>query len=82
MIYIHDNELNNIAELYLLHDITNPPKRAKNVNSHYSHNLHGCINTIKGRAKLKKLRIILDSGCSSTIVLRRLVRKLCSEKIL
>ena len=29
MIYIHDKEVNNIAELILLHYIINPPKRAK-----------------------------------------------------
>ena len=46
MIYIHDNEVNNIAECNLLHDITNHPKRAKNINSHYSHILHACMNTL------------------------------------
>ena len=47
MIYMHDNEVNNIAEWYLLHDITNPPKHAKNINSHYSPIFHGCINIRK-----------------------------------
>ena len=53
MIYIHDNEVKNIPEYNLLHDIINPPKRAKNINSHYSLIIHGCLNTRKGRAKFK-----------------------------
>ena len=36
LIHIHDNEVNNISEFNLLHDIINPPKFAKNINSHYS----------------------------------------------
>ena len=73
---IHDNEVNNIAEGNLLHDIINPPKHAKNINIHYSPILYGCMNTGKGRSKYKTLWIILDSGCSSTIIIRRLVEKL------
>ena len=53
MIYIHDNEVNIIAECNLLCDIINPPKRVKNMNSHYSPILHGCMNTRKGRVKFK-----------------------------
>ena len=51
MIHIHDKEVNNIAEFNLLHDITNPTKRAKNINSYYYPILHECLNTRKGRAK-------------------------------
>ena len=53
MIRIHNNEVNNIYEFNLLHDIINHPKRAKYLNNHYSHNLHGCINTRKLEAKFK-----------------------------
>ena len=67
MIYIHDNEVKNIAGCNLLHDIINPSKRDKNINIHYSHILHGCMNTRKGRAKFKNFQILLSSGCSSTI---------------
>ena len=80
MIHIHDNEVNNIAEYNLLHDIINPPKCAKNINIHYSPILHRCMNTIKGGAEFKSFQILLDSGCSSTIVMRRLVQNLCPEK--
>ena len=47
MTHIHDKEVNKIAECNLIHDIINPSKNAKNVNSHYSPILHGCMNTKK-----------------------------------
>ena len=31
LIHIHDNEVKNIAECNILHDIINPPTRAKNM---------------------------------------------------
>ena len=71
---IHNNELQNIAECNLLHDTINPPKRAKNLNNHYSPSLHGCMNTRKGKEKFKNFHIFLDNGFSSTIVMGRLVK--------
>ena len=53
IIYIHHNEVNNMAEYNLLHDINNPHKFTKNINIHYSHILHGCMNTGKGVSKLR-----------------------------
>ena len=76
LIHIHDNEVKNIAECNLLHDIISPPKCAKNINSHYSPIIHRFMNTRKGRLKF---RILWDSGCSSTIDMRRLVQKLWPE---
>ena len=38
------------------------------------------MNTRKGKAKFKNFRIILDSGCSSMIVMGRLVNKLYLDK--
>ena len=38
------------------------------------------MNTRKGKAKFKKFWILLDSGCSSTILIGRLVEKLYSKK--
>ena len=80
MTRIHNNEVKNISEYNLLHDIINPPKRAKNLNSRYAPILHGCINTRKDKAKFKNFRVLLDSGCSSTIVMGRLVEKLYPGK--
>ena len=44
---IHENKVNKISEYSLLHDIINPSKRIKNINSHYSHILPGYMNTQK-----------------------------------
>ena len=67
---IHGRDINNIAECNLLHDILNPYKRNKNMNFRYSPILHGCMNTLRGKARFKNLRILLDSECSHTIVMR------------
>ena len=80
MTRIHNNEVNNIAECNLLHDIIHPPKCAKNLNINHSPILHGCMNTRKGEAKFKCFRILLESRCSSIIVMRRLVERLHPEK--
>ena len=45
MIQIHEIEVNKIPELNLLHDISDPPKRAKHLNINYSPIIHGCMNT-------------------------------------
>ena len=75
MTRIHNNEVKNIAKCNLLHDIINPPKRTKKLNIHYSPILHGCINTTKNKARFKFFRILLESGCSSTILMGRLIEK-------
>ena len=80
MIYIHDDEVNNISECNLLHDIINPPKRAKNINSHYSPILHGCMNIRKGISKFKNFLILLNSVFSSTIVIIGTFERICPEK--
>ena len=38
------------------------------------------MNTRKGKATFKNFRILLDSGCSYTIVIGRLVEKLHPDK--
>ena len=58
----------------------NPPKRAKQLNGCYYPIIHGCINNILGRESFKNFRILLESGCSSTISMRRLVEKTRLEK--
>ena len=75
MMRIHNNDVNNIAECNLLHGIINYPKRAKNLNSHYSPILHGCMNNRGGKERFKNFQILLESGCSSIIVMGRLVKK-------
>ena len=57
-----------------------PPKCTKNLNIHYSPILHVCMNNRIVKARFENFRILLDSGCSSTIVMGRLFEKLCLEK--
>ena len=71
MNHIHDNKVNNIAEWNLLHDILNTPKCTKNINRHCSLILHGCMNTRRGKSLFDNFLILLDSDCSSTVVMRR-----------
>ena len=82
MIYIHDNEVKKIAEFNLLHDIINPPKRAKKINSHYYPIIHVCMNTRKGRANFKNFQIILDSGCNPTVLMGRIVENYTLKNML
>ena len=44
----HNKKVNNISEWNLLHDIVNPTKHNKNINSHYLPILSVCMNTRKG----------------------------------
>ena len=48
--------------------------KLKKLNIHYYPIIHGCINTRKGKSNFKNFQIILDSRCSSMIVLGRLVQ--------
>ena len=52
---IHDNGINIIAELNLLHDILNLPKHTKYVNYDYSPIIHGCMRTCRDRGIYKKM---------------------------
>ena len=75
MTCIHRHKINKRAECNLLYDILNTPKRTKSLYSHYSTILQGCINTRKGKLKFKNFWVPLDSGCSSTIVMVRLIKR-------
>ena len=77
LIHIHDKEVNKIAECNLLYDTISPPKHTKHLNRHYSPILHGCMNNRIGREKFKNFRILFESVCSSTIVMRSIVEKNC-----
>ena len=73
---IHNNKVNNIVGRNLLHEILNPSKSTKNVNSHYSPILHGWVDRHKGKAKFNIFGVLLDSGCSSMILIISLIKKL------
>ena len=51
MSYIHENEVNKIAQSNLLHNIINPYKCTEKFNIHYSPILHVRMNTQKGKYK-------------------------------
>ena len=51
-------------------------KFTKNINGYYSNILHECMNTSRIKAEFKKLWIFLDSVCSFTIAMIRLLEKL------
>ena len=67
-------------ECNVLYNFLNPTKFAGTKNIHYSPILQGCMNTRSGREKLKKFRILLDSGSSLTIVMVKLTSKLKSKE--
>ena len=82
MARIHDNKVNKIYECNLLHYIINPPKRDNHLNFRYSLILHWCMNTKKVKAKFKNFKILLDSVCSSTIVMVNLVENYIPIKMM
>ena len=80
MTYIHDNKVNKISECNLIHYTINPPKHTKHLNDHYSPIIHGCMNTRKGKANFSNFRILLNIGCSYSIVFVRIVKTLNHKK--
>ena len=72
---MHEKKVNKIGEYNLLYDILNPSKRTKIINTHYYPILYGWMNTRRGRSKFKSFQILLDSRCSSTIVMKSLITK-------
>ena len=42
--------------------------------------MYECMNIIKGKAGYKKNCVLLESGCSYTVVMGGVVEKLCPEK--
>ena len=74
MTCIHENEVKK-TECNLIQDLLNPYKRNNILNSHHYRILHGCMNTRKGRSRFNNYCILLDSRCSSMIVIRGLKTK-------
>ena len=48
-----NNDVIDISELYLIHNILNPSKHVKSKNYNYYTILHVCMNTCRGKAKFK-----------------------------
>ena len=70
----HKKKVNNIAECNVLYGMINPSKRTKLLNSHYSPILIGCMNTRKGKSRFNNFQILLDSRCSSIIIIGKLIK--------
>ena len=70
------NEINKEIECNLLNQILRPEKLAETINSNYSPILHGCMNNCNVRVKLKNLRILLDGGYSSLLIMGNMTSKL------
>ena len=51
--HIDDKKVDHTAEWNLPHGILNYYKRTKNINSHYSPIIHGCMNTHRGISRVK-----------------------------
>ena len=79
----HKNKIkvNDMVKWNLLHDMLNTYNHTNNTNILYSQNINGCNNTLKGKAKLNNFQILLDIGCSSTIVMKRHIEKHNPKKI-
>ena len=73
---IHNNDINNISEFNLLHDILNNSKRTRNTNSKYYPILHVCMNTCRGMTNNRYFPILLDSEFSYMVLIRRLTTRL------
>ena len=80
MARIHSDKVNKTAKWNLQHDIVNLFKYNNNLDIHYSPSLHVCMDNREGRAKFKRFRVLLDSGCNFTILMGKLAEKLSPEK--
>ena len=79
-IFINENKVNNMDEFNLLHDIPNTFKHSKNINSHYSPIMNGCMNTFRGKEKFKMSLVLLDIVYISDIGTRRLMKRLKTKE--
>ena len=79
---IHNKDINNISEFNIIHDILKSYKCTKNINIYYTPILHGCVNTLRGKATSVVFLILLYSICSSTVVIRMSITKIKTKKIM
>ena len=82
MTCIHRDKVNKITECSWIHDIINSYKLIKFLNSHQYPIMHVCMNTQKDRAKFKNFHILLDSRCTSMIIMRSLIANLNHKETL
>ena len=78
-LYTHGNKVSKLSGCNLIHDILNNNKFTKILDSNYSPILQGCMSIHKGKAKFKNFRILLNSGCRSTIIMVMIMKNLLQK---
>ena len=76
---IDNKDVDNISEYNLPQYILNYSKYTKNTNTYKYSIIHACINTLSGRGEIKNFQILIESGYSSTILIKRLTMELISQ---
>ena len=74
-----DLEEINVSEMLALSDLRKPPRKRQKTN-HLTPVTVAKVNTRLGKSRFKKIRILLDSGSSGSIILEKYVRKLRMKK--
>ena len=73
-----DLEEVSVSENLALSDLCRPPQKCQKTNQLTPVTVM-LINTRLGKSRFKKIRILLDSGSSGSIILEKFVRKLCMK---
>ena len=73
-----DLEEVNVSENFSLSDLRGRPQKCQKTNQLTPVTI-ALVNTQIGKSKYKKIRILLDSGSSGSIILEKFVRKLCMK---
>ena len=68
----------NVSETFALSDLHRPPPKCQKTNQLTPVTIV-LINTRLGKSRYKKIRILLDSGSSGSIILEKFVHKLCMQ---
>ena len=73
-----DLEEVNVSENFALSDLRRHPQKHQKTNQLTPVTV-SLINTWLGKSRFKKIRILLDSGSSGSIILEKFIRKLCMK---
>ena len=69
----------NVSETFALSDLRRPPRKHQKTNQLTPVTI-ALINTRLGKSRYKKVRILLDSGSSGSIILENFVHKLNAKR--
>ena len=68
----------NVSETFALSNLCRPPQKCQKTNQLTPVTI-ALINTWLGKSRFKKIRILLDSGSSGSIILEKFICKLCMQ---